>query len=561
MSDRLTITFEGRMLGARPGQSLGAALAAAGEHALRHTSGGDCRGMFCGMGVCQECLVTVDGAPNQRACMVKVADGMVVHRQAAPGETPTARVGAAPILFADLATRSADVLVIGGGAGGLSAALAARSCGLDVLLLDERQTAGGQYYKQPSEALKVGPLDRQQRDGSVLRQRCEAAGVRIIDGAETFAALDASSVMATHAGRTAVYRARAMVIATGAYERAVPIPGWTLPGVMTTGALQTLWRSHRALPGRRILIAGNGPLNLQVACEVMAAGTDVVAVAEAADMLGPARLGAALRMAMQDPALTTTGIALMARAWRGGAKLLFGQVARAISAVEGGLQVELGNAKGGHGERFVVDAVALGYGFQPSNELLRALGARHDFDPGIRALRTVRTRECETTVPNLFAVGDACGLGGAPAALEEGQIAGLAIAERLGASPPAGVSADAAHRRLQRHRRFQTALWHLYDAPSPGLSLADDATLICRCEQISKGTLIAAMADGEPSIGAVKRRTRAGMGRCQGRYCGPLIAAHLADATGRPLHEHALFAPRAPVKPVTISDLVGGSSS
>jgi pyruvate/2-oxoglutarate dehydrogenase complex dihydrolipoamide dehydrogenase (E3) component len=561
VSDRLTITFEGRMLGARPGQSLGAALAAAGEHALRHTSGGDCRGMFCGMGVCQECLVTVDGAPNQRACMVKVADGMVVHRQAAPGETPTARVGAAPILFVDLETRSADVLVIGGGAGGLSAALAARSCGLDVLLLDERQTAGGQYYKQPSEALKVEPLDRQQRDGSVLRQRCEAAGVRIIDGAETFAALDASSVMATHAGRTAVYRARAMVIATGAYERAVPIPGWTLPGVMTTGALQTLWRSHRALPGRRILIAGNGPLNLQVACEVMAAGTDVVAVAEAADMLGPARLGAALRMAMQDPALTTTGIALMARAWRGGAKLLFGQVARAISAVEGGLQVELGNAKGGHGERFVVDAVALGYGFQPSNELLRALGARHDFDPGIRALRTVRTRECETTVPNLFAVGDACGLGGAPAALEEGQIAGLAIAERLGASPPAGVSADAAHRRLQRHRRFQAALWHLYDAPSPGLSLADDATLICRCEQISKGTLIAAMADGEPSIGAVKRRTRAGMGRCQGRYCGPLIAAHLADATGRPLHEHALFAPRAPVKPVTISDLVGGSSS
>ncbi|MCX7342119.1 MAG: FAD-dependent oxidoreductase [Hyphomicrobiales bacterium] len=559
MSDRLTITFEGRKVGAHPGQSLGAALAASGELALRQTAGGDCRGMFCGMGVCQDCLVTVDGAPNQRACMVKAADGMVVRRQAAPGETPPARMGAAPILFENLQTVTADVLVIGGGAGGLSAALAARSCGLDVLLLDERQTEGGQYYKQPSAALKAEPLDRQQRDGAALRQRCEGAGVRIIDGAETFAALDAGSVMATHAGRTAVYRARAMVIATGAYERAVPIPGWTLPGVMTTGALQTLWRSHRALPGHRILIAGNGPLNLQVACEVMAAGADVVAVAEAAALFAPARAGAALRMALHDPSLTAAGLALMARARRGGASLRFGQVARAISAVKGGLEVELGSATGGHGERFVVDVVALGYGFQPSNELLRALGARHDHDPGIRALRTVRTRECETTVPNLFAVGDACGLGGALAALEEGEIAGLAIAERLGARSPAGVSTNAAHRRLEGHRRFQAALWRLYDAPSPGLSLADDATLICRCEEVSKAALLAAMADGEPSIGAVKRRTRAGMGRCQGRYCGPLIAAHLAEETGRPLDERALFAPRAPVKPVTISDLVGGS--
>lgn len=558
MTEQLTISFEGRAVAARPGQSLGAALAASGEHALRYTSQGDCRGLFCGMGVCQDCLVTVDGVPNQRACMVKAVDGMVVCRQPALAKTPPERIGAPLILFDDLQTVSADLLVIGGGAGGLSAALTARSCGLDVLLLDERQTPGGQYYKQPSAALNARPLDAQQREGAALRERCEVAGVRIIDGADTFAALEAGAVLATHAGRTAVYRARAMVIATGAYERAVPLPGWTLPGVMTTGALQTLWRSHRALPGRRILIAGNGPLNLQVACEVMAAGADVVAVVEAATLFAPARLGAALRMAMQDPALTFTGIRLLARARRGGADLRFGQVARAIRAVDGGLDVEVGHASGGNGTRFMVDTVALGYGFQPSNELLRALGARHEYDPAIRALRTVRTEDCETTVPHVFAVGDACGLGGAPAALEEGRIAGLAVAGRLGGRLPPKESAEAARGRLARHRQFQSALWQLYEAPSPGLSLADDATLVCRCEEVTKAALLAAMTDDVPSIGAVKRRTRAGMGRCQGRYCGPLIAAYLAEQTGRPQDERALFAPRAPVKPVTIADLVGG---
>ena len=552
-------SFEGRDIVARDGQTVGAALAAAGELALRETRLGTARGIFCGMGVCQECLVTVDGMPNRRACLEPVREGAHVRRQAFPGEPPGITRGAPPIGLEDVAVESADVLVIGGGAGGLAAAEAARACGLDVLLLDERSIAGGQYFKQTAAALGAPALDRQQRDGASLRERAVAAGVRLLDKAEVVTPLDPGSVLVVRAGRSLVARGRAMIVATGAYERGVPLPGWTLPGVMTTGAVQTLWRSYRAVPGRRILVAGNGPLNLQVACEMIDAGADVVAVAEAAPLAAPDRLAALARMALVDPALAARGALYLSRLRGNGLRL--GAVARRIEpAPGGGLRIEIGPLAGGPGETFDADVVALGYGFQPSNELLRGLGCAHDWDAAAGMLRTRRDPHCRTTVDGVYAVGDCCGLGGAPAALAEGVLAAVAACEALGARVPPAVAtrSDAARRDLARQRRFQAALWSAFAAPRAGLALADDDTVVCRCEDVCKGDLVAAASDGDPAIGDVKRRTRCGMGRCQGRYCGPVLAEHMAAGGHRPLDELAFFAPRGPIKPVTIADLVGG---
>jgi D-hydroxyproline dehydrogenase subunit alpha len=321
-----------------------------------------------------------------------------------------------------------------------------------------------------------------------------------------------------------------------------------------------LWRSYRVLPGRRILIAGNGPLNLQVACEVMAGGADVPAVIESAPLASRAKFGAAAKMAMADTGLARKGLAMMWRARASGARLRFGQVIRRITQTADGLVVETGDLSDGPSECWTVDAVGMGYGFLPSNELLRALGAEHRYDTISRMLRTIRTPECETTVSRVFAVGDCAGQGGAPAAMAEGVIAGFAAARCLDAVM--GSTATRVLRKAQddlaRHRRFQQALWSFYDAPLPGLSLADDDTLICRCEEIGRRELVAAMDDADPSIGEVKRRTRCGMGRCQGRYCGSLVVEEIAARSGAPVTERDFFAPRGPFKPVTISDLVGG---
>ena len=195
----------------------------------------------------------------------------------------------------------------------------------------------------------------------------------------------------------------------------------------------------------------------------------------------------------------------------------------------------------------------MGYGFLPANEILRLLGCRHVYDAGRGHLVTVRDADGRTTVPGVLGVGDGCGLGGARAAEAEGVLAGLAAAAALGRSP----ARTRARAGLARQRRFQKALWQLFAAPYPGLALADPGTIVCRCEEVTLGEVEIAMADAGNALGSVKRLTRAGMGRCQGRYCGPLLAGLLAARTGQAPDEFAFFAPRPPIRPVPLDAIAG----
>ncbi len=545
-----------RAIAFREGQTIAAALTAAGILSLRETRReGPGRGVFCGMGVCQDCLVTVEGEPNRRACMTKAQPGLHAARQRFPGDAQLPAEAATPPGDAPAmpAIEHLDLLILGGGAAGLTAAITARRCGLDVLLVDERAGAGGQYYKQAAPGLAAAPLDAQQQEGAALVAEAVASGARILHGAEIWGAFAADSIAIFDGTRTRLLAPRALIVATGAQERGLPLPGWTLPGVMTVGAAQTLWRSYRVTPGQRVLVAGNGPLNLQVACELAAAGCTVVAVAEAAPMASP---GAALAMLRTDPALAMRGVGYIAQLLRRRIPLRRGAQLVRVAQQDGALHATLRDARGEQG--FAVDAVLMGYGFLPANEVLRALGAAALHDARRGHLVIQRDADAMTSLPGVYAIGDCAGLGGAPAAREDGVIAAIAAARRLGRAVPDAMAQDlaAARQRLERHRRFQDALWGLFAAPPAGLALAEDTTLICRCEEVTKGEIAAVLQDGAPSIGEVKRRTRCGMGRCQGRYCAPVLAEWLAEAQGRPLDAMAMFAPRAPVKPIAIADLV-----
>jgi thioredoxin reductase len=561
--DRIPVRFEARTVLATPGQSLAAALTAAGILALRVTERGSERGMFCGMGVCQECLVVVDGVPNQRACMRKVTAPVTVARQT-PATQVAERSSRPPVSLDAYGTEAPQVLVIGGGAGGLAAALAARTAGTEVVLLDDRPTAGGQYYKQLGVHTGGGVLDRQQAAGHTLVEAVARSGTVVVPECEVWGAFPAedaaADIMATGRDGTRRYRPARLIVATGTYERTHPVPGWTLPGVMTTGAAQTLWRSYRTLAGPRVVIAGNGPLNLQVASELARAGSAVLAVAESAGAPGVRSLGALARMAATNPGLVRDGIRYRAGLARRGVPVLFQHIVSQIDPVAGGLAVTLARLDGRRltdTRRIATDIVCLGYGFQPANEVLRLLGATQDYDPQRGHLVTRRTAECETTTPGVYAVGDCAGLGGAQAARHEGTIAGLAAARSLGLGPPAsGRTLEAsARRRLGHARRFEHALWSLFAAPRFEHQLATADTLLCRCEEVSFAQIDATLADARPSIADVKQWTRVGMGRCQGRYCAPVLVALLAERQGRLLDDRAFFAPRVPVKPVVIADL------
>ncbi len=554
------VTFDGRTLPAHEGETVAACLAGNGVSAFRETEDGSTRGIFCGMGVCFECLVDIDGRPNQQACMTTVTDGMTVTTQAHRAAP------AADVSFPGVAEKIAEpeVLVIGGGAAGLTAATAAARCGAEVVVVDERPALGGQFFKQLSTAHAVDSeeaLDPQFRQGRDLIQAALAAGVVVMERAQAWGAFPPREVcVLDRDGRAMVLRPRQLVLATGAYERGLPIPGWTLPGFMTTGAAQTLARAYRVAPGRRVLVAGNGPLNFQVASELSTAGVEIAALVEAAPAPGPRHGGAILSGLRHSPDLMLNGLGYRWRLRRRGVPLLHGHVlvaANGDSRVEEAVVARLsadGQVDRSRAQTFAVDAICAGYGFMPSNDLSRALGCRHRYDPGKGHLAIEVDGDGLTTAEGIFVVGDAGGMGGARMAQEQGFLAGVAAARATGKAVPSAIADEAARRRrkLEGHRRFQYALWTLFAAPRLDVELADDDTLVCRCENVPLGALRATLESGACSAGSLKRQTRAGMGRCQGRYCGPLIAAMVAARGGVAVDEFSYFAPRPPIKPVPI---------
>ena len=543
--------FDGRPVTFRPGQSIAAALTQTGERALRQTAGGAKRGMFCGMGVCQDCLVTIDGVPNRRACMTAAASGVEVRPQVAfpvLEDMPVAeKLMPGRVL-------EPDVAIIGGGAGGLSAAIAARAAGASVVLLDERKVAGGQYFKQSATH---APLDAQQAEGADLVRRAEESGAEMIGSAEVWGAFDGPLFLADVAGAALVVRPRTAIIATGAYERPHIVPGWTLPGVMMTGAAQTLWRSYRTLPGRRVLVCGSGPLNVQVALELAEGGAEVAMVAESAP--APWRHPCiSLRTLTADPGLVFKGIGMMRGLRQRGIPLRHRTALDMVERDGDRLRATFRTAMGQEiGE--TVDAVCMNIGFEPQNEILRLLGARMTYDPAFGHLRCDRGRCMETSVPNIFAIGDCAGLGGAPAARVEGRIAGRTAAARAGFGDTHDLFAE--ERSLARHRRFQANLWKLHDIAPKDADSVPRETILCRCEEITLGEVLDGMDTTPGHVGSLKRATRVGMGRCQGRYCGPVAARLVARASGKPLEDFSHFAPRVPIKPVAIASILAAQEA
>ena len=533
--------FEGREIAALEGETVAAALSAAGILTFRHTASGAPRGLHCGMGACFDCVVTVDGRIGRRACLEKVAEGMEVT-----GAVPDAP---APLVpgpeTREAPARDCDVLVVGAGPAGLAAAIAAARAGASVVVLDERTAAGGQYLKPLAPSHADAAPDRQFREGNALRAEAVAAGVAIETEATVWAAFAPDEVAAVLAGRAVIFHPRRLVLACGAHERPVPLPGWTLPGAMTTGALQTLARAQRVSPGQRVLVAGNGPLNLQLAAELVEGGVQVAAVVEAARP-GLAELRAFRRMLGADAGLLWQGFGYLTRLRAAGVPVLWG--AR-VTALEGQGRVAAARLATPRGEmRVEADLVALNLGFQPEVGLARALGAAHRFvDAGLGHLATETDADGRTSLQAVFAVGDGSAIGGARVALAQGRLAGLAAARDLGLAAPEDAAARAV---LGRARDFQAALWTVF-APPPPAEIAD-ATIVCRCEEVTAGRLRAELEGGLASIAALKRATRAGMGRCQGRFCAATIA-RLCPAPPTP---DAFAAPRAPVKPVPAAALL-----
>jgi len=463
--------------------------------------------------------------------------------------------------------RSRQLVIVGGGPAGMAAAISARAAGVEeVTVIDERPHLGGQIYKQFAAGWKV--LDPRRAGKEFVRGR------RVIEEAERCGAevMPGSVVWGIWGDRVAVYReggdagvivAGRIILAPGAYDRPVAFPGWTLPGVMTAGGAQSLVKAQRVIPGRRILMAGSGPLILAFSAQIHRYGANVVAVCEAAPFPGPRRM---LDLAAAAPGnfdLLADGLGYMSYLAR---KRVPYRYSHMIVRAEGKDEVERAviarvdeqwRPVPGTEQSIDVDTICVGYGFFPSIELSRVIGAQHVYDEDLGGHVPVRDRWMRTTQPGVFAAGDGTGVAGSHVALEEGSIAGIAAAMELGKVTEAEADhlARPKRERLARLERFRSALNKTYPVGPGVYELASPETVVCRCEEVTAAEILDSLVADSSDPNGVKSITRAGMGLCQGRNCQRQIAALIARHAGKKIDELPVFTPRPPVKPVPI-DLI-----
>ena len=525
MRDPVGLSIDGTVADCESGITVAAALENSGRSVCRRSVSGEGRGVLCAMGVCFECRVTIDGVPHRRACMELVRDGMEIST----GEPRLPLPSAVSRLTTAREALVCEIAVVGAGPAGIAAACRAAESGARTLLLDEGLAAGGQIYRHrpgqeaPEEARAW--ITRLKRSGADVRYGAAVFdGVAVGDGFRLLAETGPGS------GGLEV-RAKRVILATGARELFLPFPGWTLPGVMGAAGAQALWKSGGSLSGRRAVVAGSGPLLLPVAASLAKAGARVVLVAEQASSGALLRFGGSL---WRFP-----GKLAEAARYRAGFSRARYRAGTWIAGALGRERVEAVVLQAGD-RRFTVacDLAAVGYGLVPNTELARLLGC------DARGGAVVVHETQESSVPGLFCAGEPCGIAGVEAAIAEGQIAGLRAAGRF------AMSGDEERRLLgarARSRRFAEVLARTFALRSELRSTARPDTIVCRCEDARLDNLAACGGARE-----AKLSTRAGMGPCQGRVCGPALEF---------LFGWASDSVRPPVKPASLGSLAGMEES
>lgn len=422
-------------------------------------------------------------------------------------------------------TGTVDVAVVGGGPAGIAAAVAAARAGCRVALLDEGAAPGGQIWRQgpggtPTRTARRW-LERLARSGATMHIGASVVDVRCPAGSGPF------TLVAEHGGRGVELHAARLVLATGARERFLPFPGWTLPGVFGVGGAQALLTAGMPVAGRRAVVAGSGPLLLPVAAALTRAGARVAVVAEQAELARVAGFAASL---WRSPGLLTRAARYRA------AFLTTPYVADSwVTAAEGDGRVERVTISWrGRARTVPCDLLCVGHGLLPATELPRLAGCE------VRGGAVVVGAAQESSVPGILCAGEPTGIGGVELALVEGEIAGLAAAGDA-------VRAERLHPRRDRLRALAARMEHAFAPRAELRGLATDHTIVCRCEDVTLGAL-----RGHRSARQARIHTRAGMGACQGRVCGTA------------LHQLLGWEPdnvKPPVQPALVSTLLVGDNA
>jgi D-hydroxyproline dehydrogenase subunit alpha len=385
--------------------------------------------------------------------------------------------------------RRFDVLVIGAGPAGMAAAVRAAECGVDVGIVDDNASLGGQIWR-------AGSQDGRSQDAIRWSELLRTAGVTTLCGKRAFDQPEAGVLLAEGDNDLCELRYQNLILATGARERFLPFPGWTLPNVMGAGGLQAMVKSGLPIRGKRVVVAGTGPLLLAVAAYLRKHGAEIPIICEQAPWSTLARFSLALLM---HPAKIKQGLQLKGEL----AGIPFAANSWPVAARGQQALESVTISRGKKSEVIQCDYLACGFHLIPNVELPQLLGCQ------IQAGH-IRVDEFQrTTVEGIFCAGEPTGIGGVELALIEGQIAGLAAAKGM-------AEARKLFGEREQARRFARILDRTFRLRPELRSLPSPQTVVCRCDDVPYSRL-----QEYTSWRAAKLHTRCGMGPCQGRVCGP----------------------------------------
>lgn len=450
-----------------------------------------------------------------------------------------------------------DLVIIGAGPAGMAAAVTARRFGLSTLVLDEQQLPGGQIYRsmEKTVAENASALGKDYFYGQQLLQQFRNSGAEYLPEANIWDFDRELTVGYLVDGQARQVKARHILIAAGAMERPVPIPGWTLPGVMGAAAADILFKSCDMVPEEPVVLAGSGPLLLLVACRLIENGVIVAAMVETNGFSDNLKSLPYLPQALRVSQYLAKGLSMRWKVRR--AKIPIFQNAT-------NLRVEGDESAGalcfdarGKAQRIPAQTILLHEGVVPNLQLTRLLGCEHQWYPRQRYWKPVLDDWGKTSVNSVSVAGDAGGIWGAKTAEAAGHLAAIGISSDLQViSAQEKESAAAPWLKAQtKEMSIRPFLDTIFPPGRQALVPPDDDTLVCRCEELTAGQIREAVALGALSPSQVKAQTRAGMGPCQGRMCGLTVAEIIAASRQVTLPEVGQTRVRPPLKPITLGQL------
>jgi NADPH-dependent 2,4-dienoyl-CoA reductase/sulfur reductase-like enzyme len=446
-----------------------------------------------------------------------------------------------------------DVVVIGAGPAGLAAAATSAKAGLSTLMLDENVGPGGQVWRAiaSTPVIERDCLGADYWAGGDLVEEMRASGAEIVQRATVWSLDRNLEIGVSVGGASAFIKARRVIVATGALERPFPIPGWTLPGVMTAGAAQTMLKSSALVPDGRTVIAGQGPLLWLLAAQILRLGGRIDRILDTTER-GNYFSALPHAFAFLTSPYFAKGLALM-REVR--AKVPVVSAVSELAAAGDGQLATVSYVAGGRRETMPADLLLLHQGVVPNVNLAMAAGVEHRWDERQLCWSPVLDLSGGSSIDGIAIAGDGAGIGGAEAAVFRGRLAARAAIDVLAPAAAAKSVSMAALRaglvRAERGRAFLDTLFR----PAPRFRIPSGDTVVCRCEEVTANDILDSVAIGATGPNQLKAYRRTGMGPCQGRLCGLTVTELMAQARGKSPEEIGYYRLRAPVKPITLAEL------